>query len=314
MRIQTRHRALTLLLLALLVATAAAAHTAEPAAVLIQLSGRVEVERAGRTSAAAVGTSLEPGDRLIVPAGGRAVLMYRTGRMETTTSSVTIADRASEQVGNVYRQTAQTIAQVATTDASRQPNRQGMIRPIPGEAVPIAPRNDIVVLDVRPTFSWFARPGAPSYIVQLRRTDVPGARPVRFDAGPDTVWRYPADEPALLPGAAYQWTVAAGLNARPAAEAGFRIAGSAEFERLAELFTELGTAGIDPAGDGLFVTALWYSAAGLVYEADHALRRLDAQGAGGRTFHLLRGEVYDRMGDLESASRAFRAADAESGS
>lgn len=307
------HRRSYLALLACAAALIAAVGFAEPAAVVIQMAGKVELQRAGKTVPIAVGTPLEAGDRVVVPGGSKAVLMYRTGKIETATAPVTIAARESEQVGNLYRQTMQTIAQVATTDAARQPNRQGMIRPVPGEPTPIAPRNGIRVLDVRPTFSWFAVPGAGSYMIQLRRTDVAGSRPVRFQAGMDTVWSYPTTAPPLIPGATYHWTVAAGAAGRPAQENTFRVVDGETLARVQGMLDDLTAAGVDPSADGLFVTALWYRDTGLYYEAHRALTGLAAAGGTGRTVYLLHGEVLDRIGDLEAASRAFRAADASGG-
>jgi len=300
-------------LLLLVIVVMAAVVVAEPAAVVVQTAGKVELQRAGRTLPVAVGTSLEVGDRLVVPAGGKAVMMYRTGKMETATSTITIQARESEQVGNLYRQTVQTIVQVATTDAAKQANRQGMIRPVAGMPSPIAPRNEIRVLDVRPTFTWNAVTGGTRYTVQVLRTDLPGARPLRFDAGADTVWTYPATEPALVPGASYQWTVAT-AEGRPAAPQKFRIITPEELGNVTSLLSAVSESGLDPMGDGLFLAALFYRDAGLFYEADRALARIAASGGGtGRTFHLLRGEVFDAIGDLEAASRAFQAADAEPG-
>lgn len=311
---RTQRRAGMLVLFVVVVVALAATPAAEPVAVLIQLNGKVEIEKAGRAAAAAVGASLEPGDRLLVPEGGKAVLMYRTGEMETATSTRTIAARQSEQVGNVYRQTMQTIAQVASTDAARQPNRQGMIRPVPGSPVPISPRNGISVQGTHPSFTWFAVPDASSYMIQIRRTDEPGHAPMRFGAGSDTTWSLPADRTPLVRGATYSWTVAP-ARGRPAAEVSFRVLDAAVHDELAATLAGLVAAGVDPAADGLFVAALAYRDAGLFYEADRALAQLAETGSGsGRTYFLLRGEVFDRLGDLDAASVAFRTADAESGS
>lgn len=310
---RTPRRAGILMLSIMLVAALAATPRAEPVAVMIKMTGKVEVEKAGRAAPATVGVSLEPGDRVVVPDGGKAVLMYRTGEIETATSTRTIAARESEQVGNVYRQTVQTIAQVATTDAARQPNRQGMIRPVPGEPAPISPRNGISVLSTQPSFTWFAVPGASSYMIQIRRTDEPGHAPMRFDAGSDTTWTLHGDATPLVRGASYSWTVAP-ARGRPAREVSFRVLDAAAHEQLTAALAGLAEAGADPAGDGLFVAALVYRDAGLFYDADRALAELESAGSGnGRTFFLLRGEVLDRLGDLDGASAAFRTADAGPG-
>jgi hypothetical protein len=314
MRIQ-RRTARSLLLLgtsvAATVAALAAAPRNEPAAVLVQVSGQVAVQRGSQTTAAAVGTALESGDRLNVSAGGRAVIMYRTGRFQTATAPTLIEARQSDQPSGLFRETLKTMQQVATTDAARQPNRQGMIRPIPGQAAGIAPRNGIAVLDARPTFHWFSVEGGPSYTVQVQRMDVPGIAPARFEAGRDTVWSYPASAPPLVPGASYRWSIAA--NGRVGMPQEFRVVSGADYAALAEALADLTAAGSDPGGDGLFVVALRFRDAGLFYEAERALRAMHGNGSGsGRAFHLLRGEVLDRIGDLEGASASFQAADRES--
>jgi hypothetical protein len=284
---------------------------AEPVAVLAQVEGAVQVRPAagGGTEAARVGRGLFPGDSVAIGSGGRAVLLYRTGRMQTTTQGVRIAEPREADSGTLYERTVRTIGQVATTDVRNQPNRQGMIRPVPGLPSPIAPRNEIAILDVRPTLTWYATPGATNYMVQLRRTDAAGARAVRFETGTDTTWHYPAGEPALEAGGTYEWTVAAG--GRVASPQRFRVAAPAVFAAVAAAVDELRGEGVDPAGDGMFVMAIVYRDAGLFYDADAVLRRLSENGGGGRFFHMLRGLVFDALGDLDASAAAFAAADRE---
>jgi hypothetical protein len=301
-------------LLGLVVVAAGAARVAEPVALIASTNGKVEVQRAGKAVASGPGASLEAGDRVVVPTGGKAVIMYRTGKMETATATLTVEARSSEAVGNLYKQAGQTLTQVATTDASKQPNRQGMIRPVAGEPVPIAPRNGIVVLDVRPTFTWFAVPGATQYTVQIRRTDLAGSRPVRFPTGRDTTFTYPSTAPALVPGATYEWSVGAGANPRVGApeQSRFKVISPKEFETYSTTLNEIGSSGVDPMTDGLFIAALAARDAGLFYEADRALSQMQKNGAGtGRMYHLLRGVVLDQLGDLEARALAFQAADRE---
>lgn len=304
---------LGVLLLALLAGTAFMRWSADPSAVVVQISGGVQVQRAGQSAApATVGLSLMAGDKVIVPGGGKAVLLYKTGKMQTTSQSVTIEDAQRDQPGGLFKQTVTTLAQVATTNARTQPNRQGMIRPIQGEPAPIAPRNGVKVADLHPQFVWYKLPDASAYIVQIRRVEPSPARPERFNVSGDTMWSYPASATPLLPGGLYEWTVAAANGGRPATLQRFRVISGDEFARVASTLNELVTAGVDPFGDGLFLTALAYRDAGLMYDAGRMLDRLAAGGAKGRTYYLLRGEVYDALGDLDAAAKAFASADAES--
>jgi hypothetical protein len=287
---------------------------AESVAVVVKVTGKVEVQRANvKPLAAAAGLALQAGDKIVVQTGDKVIVMYKTGQMQTVAQSLTIAEPERKESGSLYTRTVSTITQVASTDAARQPNRQGMIRPVEGSPGAIAPRNEIVILDVRPTLVWFKLPAASDYMVQLQRTDIPGMKPVRFPAGTDATWTYPTSAPPLVPGGTYEWTVAA-KGGRVAKTEKFRVITGDQFSRIAALMEDLQTAGIDPWTDGLFILSLAYRDAGLMYEANSALARMAASGDGsGKVYHLLRGEVLDALGDLEGASREFKAADAENG-
>lgn len=304
---------LSLVAAALLTTVAFVRFSADPSAVVVQITGGVQVQRSGQGApvAANVGQSLMPGDKVIVTTGAKAVLLYKTGKMQTTSQSVTIGDAQRDKPGGLFNQTVTTLAQVATTNARTQPNRQGMIRPIQGEPAPISPRNNVKVADLHPTFTWFKLSEAQSYIVQMRRVEPFGSKPERFNVASDTTWSYPPSATPLIPGGVYEWTVANANGGRPATVQRFRVMTGEDFTRVATTLNELVTSGIDPLGDGLFLTALAYRDAGLMYDAGRLLDRLQASGARGRSYYLLRGEVYDALGDLDSAAKAFSTADAE---
>jgi hypothetical protein len=300
------------MLLILVAMTAAFAHfSAEPAAVIVQVNGAVQIQRAGgsATTAATVGASLHAGDKVVVANGAKAVLLYKTGKMVPASTTVTIADAQRDKPGGLFTQTVTTLAQVATTNARTQPNRQGMIRPVAGEATPIAPRNSVKVADLHPTFTWQKIDGATGYTVQIRRIEPFAGKPERFNTGTMNSWTYPADATPLIPGGVYEWTVASN-NGRPASAQRFRVVTAEDLARIATTVRELASAGIDPLGDGLFLTALAYRDAGLMYDASRMLDRLENGGAAsGREFYLLRGEVLDALGDLDGAAKAFASAD-----
>ena len=300
------------MLVVLVAVTAAFARViAEPAAVLVQINGAVQIQRAGKTATtpATVGTSLMPGDKVVVANGAKAVLLYKTGKMVPASATVTIADAQRDKAGGLFEQTVTTLAQVATTNARTQPNRQGMIRPVAGEPTPLSPRNSVKVADLHPTFTWQKIEDATGYTVQVRRLEPFAGKPERFTTSAANSWTYPADATPLVPGAVYEWTVAA-ANGRPASTQRFRIVNADDLGRVASTVRALTEAGIDPLGDGLFLTALAYRDAGLMYEASRMLDLLAKGGApGGREFYLLRGEVLDALGDLDGAAKAFASAD-----
>jgi hypothetical protein len=297
--------------LALLAALPAPSRAAvDPVAVLVRVLGRVQVQRGTAPAAAAgVGMPLLPGDQVVVPAGGQAMVLYRTGRTQLLTASARIAAPAAARRSGVFRQTVKTLTEVASTDARTQPNRQGMIRPIAGAAVPIAPRNQIRIRPGNtPTFVWFAVPEVRDYVIQLRRVD---EGPVaRYPVGADTTWRLPADAPALVPGAVYEWSVA-WPDGRAAVPQRFRVATAGEETAVQRRIDHLWDLGLNPRGDGLFLAAVIYRDAGFYYEArrsldELALTRLPV----GRDYHLLRATVYDALGMLDQAQTEFAQADA----
>ena len=302
---------LGVLVLAILVGGAFVRWSADPSAVVVQITGGVQIQRAGANPVAAtVGASLVPGDKVIIGSGAKATLLYKTGKMVPVSANTTIEDAQRDQPGNLFKQTVTTLAQVATTNARSQPNRQGMIRPIQGEPAPIAPRNGVKVADLHPSFTWYKLPDATGYMVQVRRVEPFAGRPERFTAGADTSWTYPANATPLLPGATYEWTVAS-TTGRPASVQRFRVMGADDYARIAGTMNELVSAGIDPLGDGVFLTALAYRDAGLMYDASRLLDRMEASGVKGKSYYLLRGEVFDALGNLDAAAKAFASADGE---
>jgi hypothetical protein len=289
----------------------AAAAMSDAVALLVKFQGEVTIERSGQSGAVGgeVGMQLHPGDRVMISEGAEAVVLYRTGRLVKAASAVTIEDVAEEGSSSLFTNTVRTLGQVATTDARTQPNRQGMIRPIAGAPVPLAPRNGIKVMDMRPTFTWFSAPTS-GYMIQVQRRGTDSPRPLRFEVGTDTTWSWPENEPPLVPGATYVWTVGGVGIGRVAQPQTFTVAAARDMATIEETLATLIDAGIDPATDGLFLMALAYRDAGMFYEADRALVRMADQGdAVGSSYFMLRGEVLDALGDIEAAEEAFRMAD-----
>ena len=290
-----------------------AAAQSDPVAMVVRVTGDVRVQRGGggAASAATVGMRLMAGDRVNVPTSAQVILLYVSGRRETVTQTTTIAPPAQAQRAGVFDRTVSTLNAVASTDARQQPNRQGMIRPIAGAATLMSPRNEIKVVDLRPTFTWSPVANATGYTIQIRSDD--GVTRKRFNVGQDTSWTLPSSEPPLSPGVGYHWTVAPAGGGRVAEEQVFRTLDAEEYAAVAEGMAELRSAELDPWTDGLFLAALVYRDAGLFYEADRALSQLETGDASlGPAYYLLRGEVYDALGLLELAAASFdRAADTD---
>jgi hypothetical protein len=279
----------------------------DPAALVVRLQGDVQVRVGGAAAApAAVGTLLSAGDEVIPASGARAILITRTGAQQVVTQATTLSEPRGGGNPDLFARAVSTLAQAASSDARSAGGRQGMIRPIPGEPVLISPRNGLTVTSSHPTFSWMAVEGAAGYTLQIRKTD--GGRPMRFDVT-GTEWALPESEAGLDAGAVYAWTVAP-KGGRPTMEQQFRVIGPEDNETLTTTLDEIRTMGLDPMGDGLFLTAVIFRDMELYYDAASALNGVETTGEMSADLYLLKGEILNVLGHEAEARKAFDKADA----
>jgi len=275
-----------------------------PAAVVVKVTGQVTT-RSGEADPvpATVGARLAEGDQLIPAQGAEATVVSRAGRKQVVTQPVTILAPEGADRGGVFAQTVDVLAQAATSDARNVPNRQGMIRPIPGEPTPIRPRNGIRAKPAGTiTFEWAAVDGAPGYMVQLRRE---GATPVRYQAEGTS---FELDASELEPGHMYYWTVGAGR--RVAREDSVYVASAEELAELDGTLAAISDAGFDLADDGRLLTVMAHTDFGYLYDALAVIESIEGSGAAlSADLLLLKGELLDEMGRLDDAQAAFDAAD-----
>lgn len=280
------------------------AGAADPAAVIVEISGRGTIHSvAGVPPRLALpGSHLASRDSLDLSANATATLLLRSGSVQRVARSIRLpADTVQPRAG-LLSLAFQTFAQIASTDVRGQPNRQGMIRPLPGTVVLRSPRNEILLATGRPTFVWMPVDGAPRYRLLIQR---PAGEPLRFSGIADTTWVLPLDTPDLEAGL-HTWTVAAEPGGRPGEGQRFRVATPEERVAVASALRELGgsNAGGEPEGFPL-AAAMTYHAAGFHYDAlgalDHHLR---GDGPASRELHLLHAAVLEATGDIDEAAAA----------
>ncbi len=279
-----------------------------PAAIVVKLQGEVSIRSGGATAPAVVGTRLTVGDEVIPATGARAYLVHRSGQTQVVSErTIVAAPSRSAEEGDMFSRTVRVLAQAANSNARTQPNRQGMIRPIPGEPVLVSPPNGITVTRQRPTFRWMEVAGAAGYTLQLRTE---GERPRRFQVDGATAWTLPDSEAPLLSGRSYQWTVAP-LGGRPTREEPFTVIGDEQRQELEWSIEAIAGMGLDPLVEGRLLAAVVFTDFGLYYDAVAALSDLEQGGDPlGADLYLLKGEVLDRLGRLDEAREAFDQADA----
>ena len=277
-----------------------------PAALVIQLQGEVQLRHGGSPAvSAAVGARLGAGDEVLPASGARAILLTRTGAQQVVTQATTVQEPRGAGNPDLFDRAMARFAQAAATDVRNLGGRQGMIRPIPGQPTLVAPRNALTVTATHPTFTWMAVEGKDRYTIQIR--NVAGGRPVRFLVTgssftlPDTV----AD---LEAGATYKWTVAP-EGGRASDEVEFKVIGTYESEELATTLSEVSAMGLDPKGDGAFLTVMILRDMNLFYDAADALAALEGTAAMSADLYLLKGEILAELGREREAQAAFDKAD-----
>jgi hypothetical protein len=279
----------------------------DPVALVIRVQGDVTVRHGdGAPAPASVGEQMFVGDDVMPAAGGRAILITRTGSQQVVTERTTVAEPRGAGNPDIFARAMSTLAQAATTDATAG-GRQGMIRPIPGASSLVSPRNGLLVASPRPAFQWTATPDQ-TYDLMLRRLD--GGAPEIFEVGTDTMFELPEDR-ELERGAEYAWTVFVGgrRGGRPVAQQEFRVMSLEESFELEVYLEEISVFGLDPMGDGLFLTVVAYRDLGLFYDAREALESVERQDSLTADLYLLKGEILTELGHEEAAREAFDRAD-----
>jgi hypothetical protein len=274
-----------------------------PAAVVLRVVGTVEVQRGEDTPLlAAVGSRLMAGDVIDPDAGSSAVVVTRTGRREEISTPTLLEAGEGAEYGDVFIRTVDVLTQAARGAGRSAPNRQGMIRPLPGVPAHVSPRNGIMVMEAQPRLTWFSVEGAGEYTVQIRQA---GEAPQRFTTS-DTTLILPR---ALTPGTTWYWTVGAGRRAAP--EDSLRTLSDDHATQLVRALAQLRQLGLDPDGDGRFLKVAVFADLGLHYTALEELEAVEAElGQLSADALLLKGEILDRLGRLDEARAAFDAADA----
>ncbi len=137
-------------------------------------------------------------------------------------------------------------------------------------------------------------------------------RPVVFEVGADTVWTLPDSAADLEQGAEYQWTIFVGgrRGGRALAPQNFRVIGLEESVDLEDYLEEISVFGLDPRGDGLFLTVVAYRDMGLFYDARQAMEEVEAAGPLSWELYKLKGEILAELGHEVEARAAFDTADA----
>lgn len=82
-----------------------------------------------------------------------------------------------------------------------------------------------------------------------------------------------------------------------------------ESVEMQDYLDDIAVFGLDPMGDGLFLTVVAYRDLGLFYDARAALEEVESQASLSADLYMLKGEILAELGQEEAARAAFDRAD-----
>jgi hypothetical protein len=258
----------------------------DPVALIVDATQRVQVVRAAQVMAevAQVGFRLHPGDQLLVPGGSRAVLLYRNGRMERVTGTLTLA--AGRDIGTLGLGGLISVLDRLPAGPGGAPAELPNLPD--GGPVPLQPPHGATILSARPHFTWHAVDRGGGYVLTIEDGV---SEPRRFEVGNTTEWRLPGDVPPLMRGRSYRWTVSGGEGA--VASGGFSVIAEQVLEVLTGRLIEIDGSVLDEQRP--LLRLLSFLEAGLIQDAR---RELDAVAASGTSPELIL-ELTERLAGRE---------------
>ena len=274
----------------------------QPAAMVLSVKGQVEVRPdAGQPRRIGPKGLLYDADRLSVPAGGEATIVFFDGGLKLRVkpgATITIrpggatAADAVERLGPVDGAVARTLRGLRARPGDERV-AASTFRAIPGAPIPppaVTPAYDAAVMSDRPTLSWKADRGP--YTVRLRTAG--SSRDVWTAQTAGTSLPYPDGEAPLRRGITYLWAVS-DPDGRTVIEGRFSVVTRGEFRELAALRER--ARGSEPSG--LLEAALTFEQHGVYDEAAAAYERLAAQNPDEPVFRAALAELRQRAGLAE---------------
>jgi len=300
-----------------LLSLAAAAALAEPLAVIAAVKGRVEVTpaRGGPAVRASFGRALERGDRISVPAGGAATVVFDDGSVVNLDekSSLTVGGRAAAKPktggapglpGEVYANVTRFVA-----GGSRETGLVALSSLRGGsDVIPLIlePRKTELP-DGRPAFRWRAVEGATRYRVAVSGDQ--GELWSREATG--TTLDYPADAPALAAGGDFLWEVRAlAEQGELRREASYvHVLPEDEARTVRGALARIGeSAGGTEAPAARFLSGSYLSGRGLYRDAAVQFEALSRLSPDSPAPHEALGNVYRAVGLMDLAAAEYQRA------
>jgi len=301
---------------AILAASWLATAGAEPLAVFASVRGRVEVTAAGGPRQyATFGQALERGDRVAVPPGGAATLLFNDGNIVELgeKSTLTVGGRAASRAkpggapgvpGEVYASVTKFVS-----GGSRETGLVALSA-LRGEAdgapMLLEPRRS-ELLDGRPSFRWRAVEGATRY--RLAVSGEPGELWSREIEG--TTLDYPADAPALPPGGDFLWEVRA-LSDRGdlrREESFGHVVAEDEAQAVRGSLARIGASAGGPESPAArFLSGSYLFGRGLFRDAAVQFEALSRLSPASPTPHEALGNVYRAVGLMDLAAAEYQQA------
>jgi tetratricopeptide (TPR) repeat protein len=282
-------------------------------AMVLEAAGGAQVKPSqGEDKRAAPMMVLFPGDRLVVPEGGRVIIIiFKDKHRERLSGKREAVVRASgcEPAKAVESLPAVEKKLVSSGLNNLKVSSRGafqLFRSEAGKDPPyVTPIPETAVVSDRPSFSWQPDGKATKYHVEVLRV---GSSQVVWSVTTDKPkLTYPKGEPALRRGRAHEWRVLAEIGTDPVRKL-FQSTFTVASEEIERELSELKELAESKRPSDRLLAALAYQSAGAFEEALQIFERLSAQEPKEPEFLAARAEFYERAGRRDEARKAWDAA------
>jgi len=312
LRVFTAGACLALAASCLAITSARSASGSGPVAFIAEVSGRVDVARAGSKHAerGTIGLALGRGDKVEVAEGGAATVLFSDGNLLELSgnSSITVGVQAKRKRGAEADPLMAEVFKSVSEGVVGGSREAGLVAlaPVRGSVAPneiiLAPRQT-EILDARPVFRWRAVAGADRYRVVVSGE---GGELWQAESG-DTSYGYPDDAPPLPRGASLLWRMQASSDRGPlqGEENGFRIKPAEESAAIRDQLERI-EKGAGSAGP--FLAGVYLSSQGLFLDAIARLEAVCRSRPGEPGPHEVLGQFYRTVGLMDQAAAQLQAA------
>lgn len=292
-----------------------ASRAEDPAAMIVKVTGSVTVQRGGKQKEVKGKFPLKYGDKLVVPAGSSAQILYANGKKVNVKADYEVSQANSAIEGGKSNAASGLLVKSfggggGNADLKTKGGMGGAVRGAGGKAnVQLLSFLNTNTTDTRPVFAW--EPSSAAEKCSLSLKDEDGKEIWKTDTT-DKVAAYPKENEALSVGKEYTVEVTCVIDNEPVQTSStFYVMNADETKTVQESVT--GIKGDYSADDDLVIQhmtlAAYYKEKELYMDAIDELKKLIALDANDLSSHKMLAEIYFKIGNKTEGAKEIKIAD-----